>query len=775
MVVQQSIEPSWQALEGSPSHEAQLDVWGFVRRRKSIIFVLAVVGAGLGYFLFQQQEPQYRSSARMEVYHSASERIFDDLMGDDMLENAMFIIPSPDVLRPAFQNHELGQLRTFNGMNEDEAIDFIAGALGIEQLSPGVIELQFDGPDPQDTPKVTNAIANEYIDRQTASFEGESEKLKRLLETDRTNIESQLLAAEKEYDDFIRSATLLSSGSDSNQARSRLNALNGQIATLDIQEAELVAQLELMEHKLREGGQREALMILIGKETDRKSETIPDDERYRHQRKLSEALLPWVIEATVLKQKVGASHPRLMEVEKRIELIRNEFSQMEGMIAEPLPAEEESDYLAIYRQSLSHELEQLRAQRVDLKKMATSAETEAHLVQNDEQTERRLNRKIDRLQNQYDGIARQIEQTEVNAGMSGVRAELIAPALYGRLVFPILYQFIGLGAFMGMIAGLGLGYLVELADRSFRKPDEIVREFGLPILGHIPYMKEQRLKGIRDRDTGGMDRTLVSAHLPRSRPAEAYRSVRTAICFSALGESHRVVQVTSPAAGDGKSTLAANLAVSLAQSGKRTILVESDFRRPNVHKITGVSNEGGIVDVLRGNAELTDVIQEVSVEDLSVLPCGRLPRNPSELLTRPEYESLLEVLRDKFEYVVVDSPPVLVVTDACGVAARTDAVIVCMRLGRHTRDFGRRALDQLRDVGANVIGMVINGVEESDAYGYGSYNYSDYGRSYGNSAYAYSYTEGNEAYFAEEDETVPVKRLVSAGEDAVIDREVEEP
>jgi succinoglycan biosynthesis transport protein ExoP len=777
--MQQSIEPPWLAMEAPANSENALDIWGFIRRRKSIVFVLAAVGAGLGYFLFQQQIPQYRSSARMEVIHSANERILDNVMGEDMLGNAQYVIPSPDVLGPAFQKHGLAQLDTFRGMTEDEAIAFITGRLGITQLSRGVIELRFEGGDPRDTPTITNAIANEYIARQMASFEGESEKLRKLLETDRTNIEAQLNAAEKEYADFVRSAALLSSGGDSNQARTRLNALSQKVATLDIHEAELVAQLELIDRKLREGGQRDALLILIGKDKVKESEPARTNEQHvsyvNQEKKMSEALLPWVVEAAVLKEKLGAAHPRLKAIEKRIELIREEFGRMQGMVDDPLPEEpeeDESDYLAIYHQSLKHELEQLRAQRDDLQEMATAAEQEAHLVQNDEQTELRLSRKIDRFQNQYDGIARQIEQTEVNAGMSGVRADLIAPAVYGTLVYPIIYKFVGLGGFIGMLAGLGLGYLVELADRSFRKPDEIVREFGVSILGHIPYMKEQRLRGIRDRDTGGMDRTVVSAHLPRSRPAEAYRSVRTAICFSALGDSHRVIQVTSPAAGDGKSTLAANLAVSLAQSGKRTILVESDFRRPNVHKITGVSNDVGIVDVLRGTAELADVIQEVSVKELSVIPCGRLPGNPSELLTRPEYESLLEMLRDKFDYVVVDSPPVLVVTDACSVAPRTDAVIVCIRLGRHTRDFGRRALDQLRDVGANVIGMVINGVDESDAYGYGSYSYSDYGRSYGNSAYGYRNNEGNEGYFAEEDETVPIKRLVSAGDKPVIDEEV---
>ena len=796
MSVQQNNEPSWLALEASAEDGNQLDIWGFIRRRKTVILVLAVVGAGLGYFLFQQQVPRYRSSARMEVIQSVSDRVFGQFLGDDMLADAMFIIPSPEVVRPAYQEYSLKDLETFRGMDEDRAINFISRSLQIKQLSKGVIELQFEGEQPRDTPVITNAVAKEYIKRQKDSFESESDKLTKLLDNDRANIESQLNAAEKEYDEFVKNATLLSSGGDTSQTRERLAALNQTISNLDIQESELISQLNLLDQKLREGGQRDALMMLIGKEAEQKTvaeqvqrtQQVQVDQRQLHERRLSETLLPYVIEATVLKEKVGSGHPKLREVEKRIELIRSEFAKMEGLIPEPEPEPEleleleldaeqtDSDYLAIYRQSLGHELEQLQSQRIDLKEMAVAAEQEAYKVQNDEQTQLRLSRKIDRLQNQYDGIARQIEQTEVNAGMSGVRAELIAPAVYGGLVYPIIYQFVGMGGFLGMIVGVGLGYLIELADRSFRKPDEIIREFGVPILGHIPYMKEQRLRAIEQGETNGMDRTLISAHLPRSRPSEAYRSVRTAICFSALGAAHRVVQVTSPAAGDGKSTLASNLSVSLAQSGKRTILVESDFRRPNVHKLTGVSNEVGMVNVLRGTAELSDAIQEMSsVPELNVLPCGKIPRNPSELLTRPEYESLLQVLREKYDYVVVDSPPVLVVTDASSVAPRMDAVIMCMRLGRHTHEFGRRAFDQLRDVGANVLGMVVNGVEDTDAYGYGSYNYSEYGRSYGNSMYAYNYKYSNEAYFAEEDETVvPVKRLISTGDDFIDEDEYDQ-
>ncbi|HBE71603.1 MAG TPA: hypothetical protein DDW52_25960, partial [Planctomycetaceae bacterium] len=303
----------------------------------------------------------------------------------------------------------------------------------------------------------------------------------------------------------------------------------------------------------------------------------------------------------------------------------------------------------------------------------------------------------------------------------------------------------------GALIGLVLGYIVEVADRSFRRPDEIVREFGLPIVGHIPYMQEQKLRKIPKDVT--MDKTVIAMHLPRSRPSEAYRTVRTAVCFSAVGSQHRVIQVTSPAAGDGKSTLTANFAVSLAQSGKSTILVESDFRRPKVHKLMGVNNDTGVVNVLRGDAEISDAIQTTELENFDVMPCGSRPKNPSELITGPEYEHLLEALREKYEYVIIDSPPVLVVTDPCSVAPRTDGVLLCIRLGRHTREFGRRALEQLRDVGANITGLVVNGVEETDAYGYGNYSYSDYRYRYKDYNYGYeSYQESGEAYFAESEE-----------------------
>ena len=346
--------------------------------------------------------------------------------------------------------------------------------------------------------------------------------------------------------------------------------------------------------------------------------------------------------------------------------------------------------------------------------------------------------------------------------MGGVKAQILTPARIGRRVFPILSQFLGLGAFLGGFVGLVLGYLVEMADKSFRKPEDVIREFGVPIVGHIPFFKEERLKDVKTIENG-IDKTAVCLHLPRSRPSEAYRSVRTAICFSAAGNLPRVIQVSSPAAGDGKSTLALNLSIALAMSGKRTILVESDFRRPRVHKLTAVENKQGIVDVLRGDAELTDAVQNTFSDAFFVLPCGSRPKDPAELLSRPEYEQLLLVLRQKYDYVVIDTPPVLAVTDSASIAPRVDGVLLAMRLSRHTRELGRRTLEVLRDVGANVSGIVINGVEEADGYGYGTYRYSDYQYYYKNYDYKYDHmVRGKADYYSDGRATTEV-RLCEGG------------
>jgi polysaccharide biosynthesis transport protein len=747
------------SLSSADDSAGTMDIWGFLNRRKSFIVLLALVGTGLAYLWFQRQAPLYRTATQIQViYRGGNMGLYGLLMERNDLEDAQYIVQSTELLKKAIEDPEYGlkDLQLLSGLSDDEAATRIARMLKTGELSANVLEIVCEAGRADEVATIVNAVAEEFVEYHKENYTDSLAELETLLTSARDDLHMDLKQAEKDYQEFRENSRLMSDGS--NSSRERQSQFENKVNQQAIRETELLAEIQSLEMALRDDESRESILLMIGRKAESQgarldAAVVTGDSEFSA-RTIAQHLFPLYTEEAMLATQVGADHPKLVEIRKRIAFTRKHYQELSGMLPEANVQEAAPDFVAIYLQALRQELLSVQRAKDDLAARAASEEETARSLMKEEIENQNRQNEMARLASLFDSISTQMKETELNSDFGGVNAHVLRRARFGALVYPILSQFLLMGGVAGAFAGLLLGYLVELADHSFRKPDDIVREFGVAIIGHIPFLKEDKLRSVSEDEA--MDRTAVSVHLPRSRAAEAYRSVRTAICFSALGSGHRVIQVTSPAAGDGKSTLALNLAVSLAISGKRTLLVESDFRRPKVHKMTGVSNERGIVDVLRERAELDDAIQPTQVADFFVLPCGQRPRNPAELLTRPEYAQLLEVLREKFDYVIIDTPPVLAVTDPCGVAARVDGVVICMRLSRHTRDLGRRSLEQLRDVGAMVTGIVINGVEESDGYGYGSYRYSDYRYYYKNYNYnyrdnsAYGEHDGREDYYSDD-------------------------
>jgi len=738
--------------------EAGLDILGFVRRRKAFVIVLAMLGTGIGYMMFNRAVPVYRSASLVQIIHRFGDQRMNILVSDRELMDANYEIRSPALIQQAYKKHQLGELAILRGLTPESAVGQIAGMVSVNTgfNNANIVEIGVSGTRPEDIPKIANAIAAEYVNLQIENYKDARGELDQLLMGQTERLHAELKQKELEYEKFRERSGLMSDGR--NPYRERQQTFLTELSNLSVQETSLKAELATLEDAVKTGGSREAILMAIGKLSDERGATIGLSTGSDSQMRLEERMMPLLLDQADLEAKYGKDHPELFAIKRRIEFTRQLISQ--AMTISPSPVAEDNrstlDIVSIYLQSLRQQLQTISNARRDLEEQAAEAERLARTLGNDENEDRSRKNEMDRLTKLFDDASSLVSETKVSADMGGVKAQILTPAGRGGLVYPSLSRMLTMGGFLGALAGLALGYVVEVADKSFRKSEDVIREFGIPIVGHIPFMKAVHLKGSEVSD--GMDKTAVCFHLPRSRVAEAYRSVRTAVCFSALGSTHRVIQVTSPAAGDGKSTLALNLSIALAMSGKRTILVESDFRRPKVHKLTGVNNAAGIVDVLRGNAELDDAIQTTAVESYFVLPCGSRPKNPAELLSRPEFEHLIEVLREKFDYVIIDTPPILAVTDPTSVAPRVDGVLLAMRLSRHTRDLGRRTLEQLRDVGAMVSGIVINGVDEADGYGYGSYRYADY--KYNSGSYGYV-GKGNNDYYSDEHE-------VSAGSEKLL-------
>jgi len=276
-----------------------------------------------------------------------------------------------------------------------------------------------------------------------------------------------------------------------------------------------------------------------------------------------------------------------------------------------------------------------------------------------------------------------------------------------------------LAATVGLILAVGAAFLLEYLDDTIKSPEDISQTLGLTALGAITQI-------------GGDTYTdkLITIKHPRSIIAEAYRILRTNIQFSAIDKPLKAIVVSSPNPAEGKSVTIANLAVVMAQAGARVVIIDSDLRRPVIHKIFNLPNKEGLTNVLLQDRPLVDgYLQSTEVENLRVLTTGPLPPNPSELLGSQKMTDLIENLKEETDVVLLDSPPALPVTDAAVLSSKTDGVLLITDAGNTRRDTARRAKEDLMRVGANILGVVLNKLSVRGAsYYYYYYYYYYYSR-----------------------------------------------
>jgi tyrosine-protein kinase Etk/Wzc len=275
----------------------------------------------------------------------------------------------------------------------------------------------------------------------------------------------------------------------------------------------------------------------------------------------------------------------------------------------------------------------------------------------------------------------------------------------------------------GAILGVGAAVVLENLDDSVKSPDEVREHFGLPVVGTIPGIKDSDLPSENGVEVA---RRLATHFDPRSPVAEAYRSLRTNLAFARAKEEMRVLVLTSPGPADGKSTTVANLAITFAQQGQRTLLVDGDLRRAVLDKMFKVPRSPGLTDVLVGRAQLSDVIHSSEIENLSVVGSGPFPPNPSELLGSPTMKEVLRRAQADFDIVLIDSPPLLAVTDAAVLSTIADGAILVIRVGSTAKAAVRRAIAQLQTVHGNIVGAVLNDVDLRSGAFSGSYGYYYY-------------------------------------------------
>jgi len=335
--------------------------------------------------------------------------------------------------------------------------------------------------------------------------------------------------------------------------------------------------------------------------------------------------------------------------------------------------------------------------------------------------EAEIARQRDPLYNQRAAFGQTLEELQVRASLDTGGARLVAPAAVPEgPVEPRPVRSAFLALVLGLALGVGMAFLLEYFDDSVRSKEDLERATEpLSVIGMIPSSSSEAPEKI----------TLSE---PTSGAAESFRLLRTAIQFMGVEQRVQVVQVTSSMSAEGKSTMVSNLGVAFASSGLRVAVVDFDLRRPVQHDVFGLDNDAGFTSVLLGRSGLRDALQDVSGTPgtLSVLTSGPVPPNPAELLGTSRVAKLIGELREQFDVVLIDTPPVLPVTDSLIVSRSVDAVLLVAAAGATTGRALHRALELLRQIDAPVIGTVLNRARGGGRYGYG------YGYGYGYTPYA---------------------------------------
>jgi len=357
-----------------------------------------------------------------------------------------------------------------------------------------------------------------------------------------------------------------------------------------------------------------------------------------------------------------------------------------------------------------------------------------------------IKRQVDTEKQLYDGLLQRMKEAGVSAGLKSNNIHIVDPAKPPRQPYkPNKMLNLALGLMAGLILGVGLAFFVEHLDSSVKTPDDIDRYIKLPSLGVIPSMasllpssRRRQLAATAGGNGKGVSDLqkveLITYHDTKSLISEAYRNLRTSVLLSSgSGRPPKTLLVTSSQAGEGKTTTAVNIAITLSQTGEKVILLDCDMRNPRVHKVIGLENAQGMSTFLSGNSDLSSLIQQSDIPNLFAVSAGRVPPNPAELLGSQRMKQGLALLDEYFDHIVIDTPPVLSVTDARILSTLVDGVVLVIKGSETPKEAVQRTKRLLLEVHAHIIGTLLNNVNvrSADYYYYSKYYYYGYGKKYG--------------------------------------------
>ena len=677
-----------------------LDYWRVIRDRKEVILAVALLTIVTGTAYTLMMPKKFTATTQLEVREDAMDvDPFYDRQSSRLGYNPFFLMTQEKVMRSRPVLTEV--IRNLNlqrvwgtELNEDKspvspelALQILSRSIRIEQdRDTTLMNISVTSEDAKRAAEIANEIANVYRDRRLFAKRREIQRAIDAMSNEVRKQQERVEEAEAELERIRQEQgiSLIGKGNASIRVEAtRLNMLESERSGAGVEMVVRKARLDQLE-----GLEGDKLM-------DAAAYIVSDPTLLGIRQQLidSQVSLQLMLKNGVM----GANHPDVLRLQGAVDELRRQLSSaLDG-----LKAGLRADY-EVSRQKY----EALDAELSRIKTLDIESEGKNYLPFD------RAERNVSIQRDILTALRARITQTGIEVEVPRTTVEVIEEAEQPeRPSSPLVVLNIFLSVVLGLLAGTGLAFFVEYLDVSIKTVDEVEKYLGLPVLAVIPQQS----------------RPLTEAG-QSSGQGEAYRALRTSLALLAREGKQKTFTVISGGVGEGKSTTLFNLAYVCAEQGSKVLIIDSDLRRPVQHKMVGLANRSGLVNVLTGEMKPEEVVQETGVPNLWMLTSGRLRRGSLGIMNSPRLRAMLDSLKEKYDYILLDSPPILGVTDAAILAGEADGVLLVVQYRKYPKIISLRAKRMIENAGGRLMGAVLNNINimRDDYYYYYHYTTKKY-------------------------------------------------
>lgn len=616
-------------------------------------------------------------------------------------------------------------------------VSWIQANLSVAQVEKTeLVELFFTASSGWEAASVVNVIAEEYKLMSREYNRKEISELRKFLERQIRTKSEELRQSEERLKIFKQENNIVELPSEIREKINRISGIESQLNLSKVELSSLLQKEKSLKQQLEE--HKESLSEDLINLTSSYFQTLQEELAMQRAKKAKYEVQ--VAGAVDIDRDFMSGE--MDKIDRTITALENKIKEEEkrvvgtNMIQDPFVF---SQNLQINYMAVQTDIKSITATIQTLQDYLRESDLDLQYIPNLELELARLERKKAVDDQTFLLMNQRLEETKIAEAGELENARILDEALVPEApIKPRKRTNIMLGFLAGLALGVGLIFLIEFIDNSIKSVEEIERN-NVNVLGVIPEISTQKLEkqmemrpdeSIESFEGRRIESRLVTHLDPKSPVSEAYKSLRTNIQFARINKDFKLLAITSSGPKEGKSTTIANLAITMAQLGIKTLLVDGDLRRPVVHSIFGLSKDEGLTQYLYDSMPFKKLIKQTVIDNLSVITCGVLPPNPSELLASKEMDKLLEKLKSEFEMILIDTPPVIAVTDAAILSTKVDGTIIVVKSGETNKNAFERAKSLIQSVKGELLGVVLNSMKIDNKYGssyYYYYYYSYYG------------------------------------------------